>query len=83
MLNKFMNRPLFNNKWRIAIWYGLIGVMLNRCINNPWVTDTNPEGLTGFPGYAVLFLSCGICAWISNREIAWLNEIQRSQKLVD
>lgn len=80
-MNDFLNRPLFNNKWRIALWYGFIAVMLNNLINHFWVSDKSPEGLTGFPGYAVLFLSVGLCTWLSNREIEWLARIKRNQNI--
>lgn len=79
-MQNFLNRPLFMNIWANALFYGFLGVTLNNCINHFWVTEKNPEGLDGFAGWAVLFLSIGLATFISNRENDWVREIQKAQK---
>lgn len=80
MLQNWMSRPLTGNPFQTALIYGMVALMLNNSINSFWVTEQNPDGITGFPGYAVLFLSVGFCTWLSNRENDWLRDIRRNQK---
>lgn len=80
MIRRWMSRPLTMNVWANALIYGAVGVTLNNSINSFWVTPNNSEGLVGFPGYAVLFLTVGIVTWLSNRENEWVKEIQKAEK---
>ena len=77
---RWKSRPLTMNVWVNALIYGFLGVALNNLINRFWVTPQNPEGLTGFPGYLVLFLSVGLVTWTSNRENDWVKEIQKAER---
>ncbi len=79
MLRRWLNRPLTNNPFQTALIYGMAALMLNNSINSFWVTDQNPEGLTGFPGYVLLFFSIGFCTWLSNRENDWLRAIRKAE----
>lgn len=83
MLNRFLNRPLTMSELRNTCIYAFLGTAINHLINSFWVTDSNPEGLMGFPGYALLFLSMGLCMWINSQENRWVREIKKSRKLVD
>lgn len=80
MLERFLNRPLTMNRWRNIVIYCWVGILLNKAINGPFITQASPEGLTGFPGYAVLFLSLGFTCWMSNRENDWVDAIRRQEE---
>jgi len=77
---RWKSRPLTMNVWVNALFYGFVAVTTNNLINRFWVTPQNPEGLTGFFGYVVLFFSVGFCTWLSNRENEWVSEIKKAEK---
>lgn len=83
MFEYFTSRPLHMSVWRNSLFYAVLGIVINDAINHFFVTDTNPEGLTGFPGYAVLFLTFGAMTWLARQENGWANEIRYQQQLDD
>ena len=76
----FMNRPLHMNKTRNWVFYSLMAMMLNNGVNRFWVTDSNPEGLTGFPGSLLLAFSFLLCFTIAVKENHWVDEIRYKER---
>lgn len=79
MLRRWLNRPLTNNPFQTALIYGIVALALNNSINSFWVTEQNPDGLTGFFGYLLMFTSIAIGIWMSNRENDWLRDIRKAE----
>lgn len=75
--NWWMRRPLSSNTWLTGWFYAYLMIVANNQINSFWVTPENPEGLTGFPGYALLAGLFSIGLWFSVQENKWALDLKR------
>lgn len=81
MFRYFTSRPLHMSLIRNTMFYIFLGLVINNSIHELFVTDSNPEGLTGFPHYVVFLFTMAAMVWMIRQENGWVNEIRFEQEM--
>ena len=80
-MKSFMRRPLTMSRFSNGFLYTMLVWTINSLVNSYWVTENNPQGLTGTPGWAVLLGSLVFCNWLAYQENIWIDQIERKNRV--